>query len=181
MSITASTLPCSWANHRPSAIVRRPCGACTAEIGMLSMCRCTFWRACNGIAAAAAALQALLQYRLAWLASETQRPELKGQITEGPRSCNALLASASVLLTSTVLLLAAVRMSPGRVARPSIMFSHAATMKCTCSAGTRKPVEQLYQVPSIEHRMACPANPGAMRHCCATSDDCHTIGAGNGS
>jgi hypothetical protein len=42
MSITASTLLCSWANHRPSAIVRRPCGACTAETGTLPTCRCPF-------------------------------------------------------------------------------------------------------------------------------------------
>lgn len=39
---------------------------------------------------------------------------------------------APVLVTSTVLPLAAVRMSPGRRPWPAIMFSHAATMKLTC-------------------------------------------------
>ena len=39
-------------------------------------------------------------------------------------------------LTSTVFPLAAWRMSPGRMPRPSIMFSQDAVMMCTCSRST---------------------------------------------
>ena len=48
--------------------------------------------------------------------------------------------SASVLLISTVIPLDAVRMSPGRMPLPSIMFSQAATMKWhSTPAGARSP------------------------------------------
>mmetsp|Transcript_25948 Transcript_25948/g.86971 ORF Transcript_25948/g.86971 Transcript_25948/m.86971 type:complete len:200 (+) Transcript_25948:419-1018(+) len=48
--------------------------------------------------------------------------------------------SASVLITSMVLSLDAVRMSPGRMARSLTMFSQAATRKCASTpAGWRRP------------------------------------------
>mmetsp|Transcript_4880 Transcript_4880/g.17432 ORF Transcript_4880/g.17432 Transcript_4880/m.17432 type:complete len:226 (+) Transcript_4880:166-843(+) len=50
-------------------------------------------------------------------------------------SASVSLPSASVLFTSMVFPLDAVRMSPGRRPRLPIMFSHDATMKCAATSG----------------------------------------------
>mmetsp|Transcript_58070 Transcript_58070/g.160579 ORF Transcript_58070/g.160579 Transcript_58070/m.160579 type:complete len:304 (-) Transcript_58070:866-1777(-) len=56
--------------------------------------------------------------------------------------------SASVLITSIVFPLDAVRISPGRIALSEIMFSHAATMKCTStSLGLSRPMA--FAVPKV--------------------------------
>jgi hypothetical protein len=59
--------------------------------------------------------------------------------------------------TSTVLPLAACRMSPGRMPLPSIMFSHAALMMCTCGAAARS-------APSPEALRPAPAKPSLAPH-----------------
>mmetsp|Transcript_32802 Transcript_32802/g.67001 ORF Transcript_32802/g.67001 Transcript_32802/m.67001 type:complete len:246 (-) Transcript_32802:288-1025(-) len=64
-----------------------------------------------------------------------------GKLSANTRaSASVSRPSASVLITSMVFPLDAVRTSPGRMARSLIMFSHAATMKCTSTPrGCSKP------------------------------------------
>ena len=78
--------------------------------------------------------------------------------------------------TSTVLPLAACRMSPGRIPRPSIMFSHAAVMMCTCSLQCMQPfITLLCSIPAalvsllpLEGRLITAPkgkrNPRCVRH-----------------